>query len=93
MTNKEIRQFLNDQIDHVLLDRVAMWDSNFEGFIFKLPHPMRLTYRIHIPEAKRFDNGFIVNRLEGFRKRVESIGAKAAVKNANTHRINAGVSL
>jgi len=91
MTNKEIRQFLNDQIDHVLLDRVAMWDSNFEGFIFKLPHPIQLTYRIHIPEAKRFDNGFIVNRLEGFRKRVEAIGSRQAVKNRTFHRYNAGV--
>ena len=93
MTNKEIRQHLNDQIDHVLLNQVEMWDSNFKGFIFKLPEPMKLTYRIYIREEKRFDKGFIVNRLEGFRKRVESIGAKAAVKNANTHRINAGVSL
>ena len=91
MTNEEIRQFLNDQIDHVLLNQVEMWDSNFKGFIFKLPEPMKLTYRIYIREEKRFDKGFIVNRLEGFRKRVEAIGSRQAVKNRTFHRYNAGV--
>ena len=91
MTNKEIKKYLNDKIDLALVAPDELWDSDFQGYVFRLPPPLATVYRIFIGNYRRYDFIHITTRLEGFRKRVEAIGSRQAVKRFNTHRIDAGV--
>ena len=81
---KELKKWLNIAIDKAIIGEGELdyWFRTSKHICFQ-PPGLKLTYRISVCD----DNRDVVQRLEGFRKRVK------AVKWYVIHRNNAGVKL